>query len=194
MECVNLSVIWVLLLIISTAYAIFNGRITELGTALFDGAASSVTFILSIAGMLMLWSAVLEVMRRSGLSGRLSRLLTPVIRRLYPEYRADSDVCSAVCENMTANLLGLGNAATPAGVRAVNGMVRLTGHDASAGLCRFVVMNTASIQLIPATVAAMRAGAGANAPFDILPAVWITSAVSVSVGLAAAYLFERLSK
>jgi spore maturation protein A len=101
----------------------------------------------------------------------------------------------ALSQNVSANMLGLGNAATPAGIKAAKGMLRQSeGEGASDELCRLVVMNTASVQLLPATVAAVRAAAGAANAFDILPAVWISSIVSVSVGLLCTKLFERFSR
>lgn len=94
--------------------------------------------------------------------------------------------------NLSANLLGLGNAATPLGIRAARRMALGAEGTASNELCRLVVLNTASVQLLPTTVAAVRAGCGAAAPFDILPAVWISSLLSVSVGLLTARLLERV--
>ena len=112
--------------------------------------------------------------------------------RLFPSALRDTETMDALTSNVSANLLGLGNAATPAGIRAAKGLRRLSGQDtASDELCRLVVLNTASIQLLPTTVAALRASLGADAPFDILPAVWLSSLVSVAAGLLAARAFER---
>jgi len=189
-----MSYIWAGIAIVSLIFGALNGSIDTVSRAVFEGAQAAVELMLKIGGMIMLWSGVLEVMNRSGMSSALARLLSPVISRLFPSYRNDREIMNSLAENVTANLLGLGNAATPAGLRAVSGMVRLSGDTASEELCRLVVMNTASIQLIPTTVAAVRAAAGAAAPFDILPAVWITSAVSVTVGLVTAKFLEGISK
>jgi len=137
---------------------------------------------LSIGGMLCLWSGVLEVMSRSGASDGLSRLLRPVLRRLFPRASRDRETLNALSANVSANLLGLGNAATPMGVKAAAGIVRL-GEPAAGELGRLVVLNTASVQLLPTTIAAVRAAAGAASAFDILPAVWISSLASVTAGL-----------
>ena len=111
-------------------------------------------------------------------------LLQPVLRRLFPRASRDAQTLDALSMNVSANLLGLGNAATPAGVRAAQAMAReLRGSKASDELCLLVVLNTASIQLLPVTIAAVREAAGAAVPFDILPAVWVTSLCSVTVGL-----------
>jgi spore maturation protein A len=122
----------------------------------------------------------------------LTRLLRPVLGKLYPAFREDDEVMDALAANVSANVLGLGNAATPLGIRAAQGMAKRTPGVASDALCMLVVCNTASIQLIPATVAGVRAAAGCETPFDILPAVWLASGISVTVGILAAKLFARL--
>lgn len=134
----------------------------------------------------------MELMESCGLSTALSRLLRPVLCRLFPDSCRHAHILSAITENVSANLLGLGNAATPAGIRAARGMASLN-PDGQAGdeLCRFVVLNTASIQLIPSTIAALRSSLGASSAFDIMPAVWISSALSLSAGLAMAALLRR---
>ena len=134
----------------------------------------------------------MEVMERSGLAGGLSRLLRPILRKLYPDFAGDRPVMDAVSANLSANLLGLGNAATPLGLEASRLMAERTPGVASDGLCMLVVCNTASLQLIPTTVASLRAAAGSADPFDILPAVWLASIVSVTVGVTAAKLFARI--
>ena len=134
----------------------------------------------------------MEVMSRSGLSAKLSRLLGPVLRRLYPDFAGDKAVMDTVAANVSANLLGLGNAATPLGMEAARRMAESTPGVASDSLCLLVVCNTASIQLIPTTVAAVRAAAGCQTPFDILPAVWFASAIALTAGVSAAKLFAWL--
>ena len=135
-------------------------------------------------------SGVMELMERCGASALLSGALRPLLRRLFPRAAQDGPTLSALSENVSANLLGLGNAATPAGIRAAQGMARLEGGMDE--LCLLVVLNTASIQLLPSTIAAVRAAAGASSAFDIMPAVWISSLISVSAGLTAAAVFKRL--
>ena len=187
-----MGVIWVCAVVISVLFGAATGRAAAVGEAALSGAAQAVELCLSIGGMICLWSAVMEVMARSGISKALSRLLRPVLCRLFPMTFRDTNTAAALSENVSANLLGLGNAATPAGIRAAKGILKLHGENrASSELCRLVVMNTASIQLLPTTIAAVRAAAGAENAFDILPAVWISSAVSVCVGLLAAKIMEK---
>lgn len=177
---------------ISLVCALITGRGTEMAAAAMEGASAGVELCLSMAGALCLWMGVMEVLRRAGAMGALSRLLRPVLGRLYPDFARDDGVMDAISANLSANLLGLGNAATPLGLDAARRMSRRTPGVASDSLCILVVCNTASIQLIPTTVAAVRAGAGSSAPFDILPAVWLASALSVTAGILAARLFARL--
>jgi len=179
--------IWTLFLLLSLCCAVVTHQTAALSAAALDGAKAAVTLAVSLAGPLCLWSGFHHAAAGIGLADRLSRLLAPLLRRLFPQAWQDPDTREAVSGNFSANLLGLGSAATPMGIRAVTGMHRLSGGSgASDEMCRLIVLNTASIQLIPATVAAVRAGLGAASPFDILPAVWITSLCSVTVGLLAA--------
>ena len=187
-----MSIIWTGMVLVSILCGLATGRGPAVATAALDGAAAAVELCLSLAGVLCLWMGVMEIMRRSGLSQKLSRLLMPVLRRLYPAFARDRDVMDTIAANVSANLLGLGNAATPLGLEAARKMSRRTPGVANDALCMLVVCNTASIQLIPTTVAAVRAGAGCAAPFDILPATWLASVISVSVGILAAKLFAKI--
>lgn len=188
------SLLIVIMAIFSIIFGILNGSITMLAPAALDGAKDAVTLCLTLCGMICLWSGLMELMKRSGLSEKLSRFLSPILTRLFPTAASESETMFALSSNVSANLLGLGNAATPAGIKAARGLKRLSGIDsASDELCLLVVMNTASIQLLPTTVASLRASLGSAAPFDILPAVWLASLFSVSCGIFAAKLFSHFS-
>ena len=134
----------------------------------------------------------MEIMNACGLSEGLARVFRPVLRRLLPNACRDEETLSALSGNVSANLLGLGNAATPLGIKAAQRMAVGCGGKASDELCLLVVLNTASIQLLPTTVAGVRSALGAENAFDILPAVWLASVISVAVGLLAARLLARL--
>lgn len=188
----TMTVFWVAMVVISLVCGLATGNLSQLSQAAAEGAQSAVTLCISMAGMLCLWNGVLEVMNRSGLTQKLRVLLLPVLRRLYPDFRGDGVVLDAVSANVCANLLGLGNAATPFGIRAAKGMAERYRGRAGDGLCLLVVCNTASIQLLPTTVAAIRSAAGCASPFDILPAVWLSSALALGAGLAAAKLLGRV--
>lgn len=188
-----LSRIWVSMICVALAFGAASGRGAQLGAAAAQGVQQAVDFCLTVGGMICLWSGVMELMRRCGIAGGLSRLLRPVLRRLFPHAARDVQALDALSMNVSANLLGLGNAATPAGVRAAQAMAReLRGDTASDELCLLVVLNTASIQLLPVTIAAVREAAGAAVPFDILPAVWVSSLCSVTAGLLAGRGLARI--
>lgn len=174
------------LLTLSLVFGCITGQLPAVSSAAMEGAQAAVELCLSMAGAICLWSGVMTLMDRCGLSRKLARLLRPVLRRLLPSASRDSETLAAVSANVSANLLGLGNAATPLGIRAATRMAEGCGGVASDELCRLVVLNTASIQLLPTTVAAVRSAHGCAAPFDILPSVWLSSALSVAAGLLAA--------
>ena len=184
--------IWTGMAVLSILCGLATGRGDLVTAAAVEGAQAAVELCVSIAGMLCLWTGVMEIMRRSGLAEGLSRLLRPVLSALFPQVSKDRGVMDSISANVSANLLGLGNAATPLGIEAVRRMERKSPGTASDAMCMLVVCNTASIQLIPTTVASVRAAAGSSSPFDILPAVWLASALSVGVGIAACKLFARI--
>lgn len=190
----TMTIIWTGMVALSVLCGIATGRWTQVAAAAVEGTQAAVELCLSIAGMLCLWTGVMEVMRRSGLAEGLSKLLRPVLKRLYPSVSRDKEIMDSISANVSANLLGLGNAATPLGLEAARRMSRKSPGVASDALCMLVVCNTASIQLIPTTVATVRAAAGSQTPFDILPATWLASLLSVSVGVVACKLCARFWK
>ena len=189
-----MAIIWAGMVVLSVVFGLASGRLDAVSNAALSGAASAVQLSISMAGVLCLWTGVMEVLRQSGLSDKLAHAFRPLLRRLMPNACRDDETLAVLSANVSANLLGLGNAATPMGIQAARRMARGTGGVATNELCLLVVLNTASIQLIPATIAGVRAANGASAPFDIVPAVWVASAISVTVGLAAAKLLERLGR
>ena len=185
-----MSWIWGGMVILSLLFGAATGRIDAVSEAALSGAQNAVELSLSMAGVLCLWSGIMEIMRVCGLTDGLARAFRPLMRRLLPEASRDSETLAAVSANVSANLLGLGHAATPLGIPAARWMARGCGGVASDELCRLVVLNTASIQLLPTTIASVRAAAGCKTPFDILPAVWLSSVLSVTAGLTAAWLLS----
>jgi len=187
-----MSYIWVGILAISLLAAAFTGQAGALSGAVAQGAQAGVSVAISIAGAICLWSGIGNLMTKTGVTGKLSRLLRPVLGRLFPGSRKDTVLADYLSANICANFLGLGNAATPMGIRAVQRMKLPDCAAATDEMCRLIVLNTASIQLIPATVAAVRTSLGCMSPFDILPAVWLSSLCSAGVGVAAAALLGRV--
>lgn len=185
--------IWTGMVGISILCAVLNGEGSELAAAVFQGAGSGVTLVISMTGSVCLWSGAAAVMESAGIMGMLSRLFRPLLHRVFPSTRRDTRLAGFLSGNFCANLLGLGNAATPLGIQAAR---QLAGGQTAANdeLCRLVVLNTASIQLIPANVAALRAALGCQSPFDILPAVWVTSLLSAGLGVACAWVLGKVWK
>ena len=187
-----MSWIWTGIVTLALVGGLFLGNGQAVATAAVNGAADGVELCLSMAGILCLWTGVRDVMRRAGLCEKLTGMLKPLLKRLYPDFAKDDLCMNAVAANVSANLLGLGNAATPMGIEAARRMSLRSPGVASDSLCMLVVCNTASVQLIPSTVAAVRAAAGCKTPFDILPAVWITSFCSAGLGLTMAWFLGKL--
>ena len=187
-----MTVIWTGMTALSLVCALALGNQSALAPAAMEGAAQAIQLGISMVGALCLWMGVMEVMDRAGLAGKLAKLFQPLLGRLYPDFAGDKGIMDTIAANVSANLLGLGNAATPLGLEAARRMSRRSPGIASDSLCMLVVCNTASIQLIPTTVAAVRMAAGCETPFDILPAVWVTSLLSVTVGITAAKIFSKI--
>ena len=185
-----MSYVYGVILLLAFLYGLFSGTGAQVSAAILEGAQSAVTLLLSMAGPLCLWSAVGELMRVNGMRDWIAMLLSPVIRRLFPSLSENRDGRSALSANITANLLGLGNAATPMGISACQAMNDGSGI-ATNDQCRLVVLNTASIQLLPTTVAALRSSLSCGTPMDILGAVLCASFCSVTFGLLICKLLEK---
>ena len=180
-----MSWVWTGAAALSILCALLTGQGEALASSVFQGAQAGVTLAISMAGAVCLWTGAAAVMEAAGIMEQLSRLFRPVLQIVFPSTRDDPALRRCLSANLCANFLGLGNAATPMGIQAAQRLKR--GDTASDELCRLVVLNTASIQLIPSNVAAVRAALGCGTPFDILPAVWITSLLSAGLGVCAAW-------
>ena len=185
-----MSRIWSTLVLTSIIFSWITGNGPELSAAVMEGAQSGVTLAISMAGSICLWSGIGNLMEKIGLTDSLSRILKPLLSLLFPGTKQDPALARDLSANICANFLGLGNAATPMGISAAKRMAN--GKTATDELCRLIVLNSASIQLIPANVAALRTSLGCNTPFDILPAVWITSLCSTGLGLTAAWALGKV--
>ena len=187
-----MSILWVCMLIVSVFSSLFQVSPENLTSAALTGAKDAISLCISLGGPLCLWSGMAKVMERSGLIEKVGRALRPILKKLFPLSCKDPLTPGYLTSNISANLLGLGNAATPMGVAAAKEMAKRRGDKtADDEMCRFIVLNTASLQLLPTTVATIRSTAGSSSPFDILPGVWITSIVSVTVGLIACSILRR---
>lgn len=187
-----MSWIWTGMVAIALVTALITGNGSTLSASVIEGAQAGITLALSMAGSICLWTGVGKLMEHGGITGKLSRLLRPVLGRIFPSTKKDIQLENYLSANVCANFLGLGNAATPMGIQAAQRLARGQNGIASDELCKLIVLNTASIQLIPANVAAVRSSLGCATPFDILPAVWVTSLCSAGLGVTAAWLLGKV--
>lgn len=190
-----MSWIWTGIIGVSIIAALVMGNGSALAAAVPQGAQAGVTLAVSMAGSICLWSGVGRLMEKAGITALLSKLLKPLLHRLFPSTKNDPALSGSLSANICANFLGMGNAATPMGIQAAKRLSQ-KGKPGVANdeLCRLIVLNTASIQLIPANVAAIRTSLGCQTPFDILPAVWVTSLCSTAMGLLAAWLLGKVRR
>lgn len=187
-----LNAIWFGMILASVICALCTGRIGELSAALMDGAKSAVELSIFLLGSMCAWLGFLQIAEKSGLTQLLASAFSPVIDRLFPEYQDEKEIKGKLCMNLSANFLGLGNAATPLGLAAISAMREKSPSETpTKGMILFVVINTASIQLLPVNMAAMRSACGSAQPFGILPEIWITSLASLVLCVLACKLWER---
>lgn len=187
-----INYIWFGMIALSVVCAAVNGKLPELSSAVMDGASDAVELSIFLLGSMCAWLGFLKIAEQSGLTRLLAEALSPVIDRLFPDYRDDNELKGKICMNLSANLLGLGNAATPLGLSAMRAMAEKSpGESPSRGMVLFVVINTASLQLLPVNMAAMRASCGSAAPFGILPEIWASSLGALLTAVTVCKLLER---
>ncbi len=183
-----LNYIWSGIVVISIICSILLGNTGDLSKALIDSGASSINLILTLAGVMCLWSGLMNIAIESGFTQVMSRLFAPLLRPLFPKLDKNSDAFNSITMNISANLLGLGNTATPFGLRAMEQLHTLNNKStiASNEMVVFVVMNTASLQLLPTTLASLRQAYGSSNPFEVIVPIWISSVCALAVGLSIA--------
>ena len=191
-----INYIWASMIIFSVISAFFSGTAPELSSAIISSASDAVSLCIRLGGTICLWGGLMEIAEQSGLTGAVCKLLSPFLKIIFPKMDMKGQTARAISMNVTANLLGLGNAATPLGLEAMRRLQEEnpSKEKASRDMIKFVVMNSAAFHLIPTTVAAMRQDYGSKNPFDIMPASWISSACALTVGLTAAVIFIKLSE
>lgn len=187
-----MNYIWGSLIVLSIVVSIFTGKVSETSTAAMNSAKECVETVLSMVGVMCFWMGLMEIANRSGLLNKFAKMLSPVIDFLFKDVKSE-ETKKAISMNMAANIFGIGNAATPFGLAAMEGMARENKNKgiATNSMCMMVVINTASIQLIPTTLLAFRSAYNSSNPFEVVPAIWITSVCSVLLGVISAKIFEK---
>ena len=191
-----MNYVFPILLIFSFISAIATGRMNELSSAVIDGAESAVQLLLRLVSMLCLWGGVMEIGDKAGLTRVFSKLMYPVVSLIFPRLRKEKYVLEAISMNITANVLGLGNAATPLGLEAMRRLQSVNSDTATASdeMVVFVVMNTAAMHIIPTTVATMRGQYGSVSPMEIMPAAFLTSFLALATAVTVAKIGNRLRR
>lgn len=191
-----MNYVFPVLLILSFVSAIVTGRVDELSQSVISGAENAVTLLLRLVSMLCLWGGVMEIGERAGLTALFSKLMYPVVSLIFPRLRKEKYVLEAISMNITANVLGLGNAATPLGLEAMKRLQSVNGNTAYASdeMVVFVVMNTAAMHIIPTTVATMRGQYGSADPMEIMPAAFLTSFCALATAVTVAKIGNRIKK
>lgn len=184
------------LLILSVVSAILTGNMSALNSAVLTECGNAVTLCITLCGIICLWSGIMQMAKAAGIVDFLARLFRPLMKRLYKGINVNGKALGYIVLNLTANMLGLGNASTPFGLAAMEELQKEEncGNTASDNMIMLVVMNTASLQIIPTTIAALRLKNGSAAPMEILPCVWIVSIASVTVVIFAAKILGKLFK
>jgi len=184
--------LWFFMIFTAFITSIFTGKISELGNAVIAGAQDAATLSFSMLGVMCLWTGLAKIAENSGLTKIIEKLLNPLTKLLFPKLKKDSPAIKAIVMNITANLLGMGNAATPLGIKAMKELEKLNTDKkiASNEMCMFVVLNTASVQLIPSTLIALRQSFGSENPGEIIFPVWITSITVLTIAVTAAKIFS----
>ena len=189
-----MNYVFPVMIILSFVCAAVTGQMNELSASVIEGGTNAVDLILRLVSMLCLWGGVMEIADRAGVTRAISKMLSPVMRLIFPRIRREKDALEAISMNVTANILGLGNAATPLGLEAMRRLQQINPDTSKASdeMVVFVVMNTAAMHIIPTTVATLRGQYGSVSPMSILPASFLTSFCALAVAIFAAKLGNRL--
>jgi len=189
-----LNYIWGIMIVLSVICGFLTGKIGDVSNALITGADDGVKMTISLMGVMCFWSGIMNIAEKSGVTEIIAKILKPVTKILFPKLK-DEKAINAIIMNMTANMLGLSNAATPLGLKAMKELNKYSdGKTATDEMCMFIVINTASLQIIPATIIAMRQAAGSATPTDIIIPVWLCSICVITVGVVTAKIFSKRQK
>lgn len=183
---------------VSVIFAFFKGTMPQVSQAILDKSGEAVELAISLCGIMCFWCGLMKVAERAGLVEKISALLSPVVNLLFRGIRKGGKAAGLITMNLAANILGLGNASTPLGIAAMRAISEENGSDvtgtATDDMITLAVLNTASLQILPTTAAALRSANGCAAPLDILPCVWIVSFYSVTIALVSAKVMGALSR
>lgn len=188
-----LNIIWPIFIIVSFIYAILNGRVAEVNNSIFESTKLAVELSISLLGTICLWNGIMQIASKTNIVKHLSKLLNPIMKKLFPDINEEEKVHEEITMNMIANIMGLGNAATPLGLKAMKSMQKKNKdkNKLSNSMAMFIVINTASIQLIPTTVIAIRSSLGSSNPTAMIIPVWIATICAAIAAIVSAKVLMR---
>lgn len=188
-----LNIIWPIFIIVSFIYAILNGRVAEVNNSIFESTKLAVELSISLLGTICLWNGIMQIASKTSIVKHLSKLLNPIMKRLFPDIKKEEKVHEEITMNIIANIMGLGNAATPLGLKAMKSMQKknIDKNRLSNSMAMFIVLNTASIQLIPTTVIAIRSSLGSSNPTAMIVPVWIATICAAIAAVISAKLLMK---
>lgn len=191
-----LNILWPIFIIISFAYAIFSGNVDKLNESIFSSTSESVNLCISLLGTICLWNGIMQIANKTSIIDRLTNLLKPAMNFLFPELKQEKEIQKEISLNVIANILGLGNAATPLGLKAMKSMQKKNPKKDTLtnSMITFIVLNTASLQIIPTTVIAIRSSMNSKNPTSIVFPVWIATICAAIAGITATKLFVKLTE
>lgn len=188
-----MNYIWAFIIIISIVISVIFGNVSSLSDIFLTAGNEAIELSMTLLGGMCFWSGIMQIADKAKITDRISSVISPLLRLAMPDLKKSKAAEKAVTMNVAANLLGLGNAATPLGLQAMQELDRVNPHPkcASNSMITFVVLNTASIQLIPSTVALLRTQYGSSNALDILPCVWMTSVCALTVGMTVNIILRQ---
>ena len=188
-----LNIIWPNFIVVSIVYAFFSGNIQNVSNGIFDSAASAVELTLTFFGTICLWNGVMQIAKQTTLMEKLTKALKPLMRFLFPELKNHKQAQEEISINVVANLLGLGNASTPLGLKAMKTMQKENPKKDTLtnSMAMFIVLNTASLQIIPTNVIAIRSSLGSNSPSGIILQVWVATIIAAVVGITVTKILMK---
>lgn len=191
-----LNIVWPIFIIISVLFAIISGNLDALNISIFESTQEAINLCITLLGTMCLWNGIMKIASETTLMKKLTHMFTPIIHFLFPELKEDTETKNAISMNIVANILGLGNAATPLGIKAMKAMQKKNDNKdvLTNSMATLIVLNTASIQIIPTTVIAIRSSLGSSNPTSIIFPVWVATICAAVAGITATKLFIRFGK
>ena len=191
-----LNAIWPVLIIVSLIYGIYTGNLRNLNEAIFNSSKDAVNLTMTLIGTMCLWSGLIEIASKTKIVDRLKKLLNPLINFLFPDSKNNPELKQTISMNIVANMLGLGNASTPLGLKAIDTMQKhnLNKDELSDDMVTLIILNTLSIQIIPTTIIAIRMSLGSKSPTKIIFAVWISTMCALIMGIFLTKLCIKIER